>query len=134
MSYTLIGVLETLSRGRVQPEHAFPFFGEACAGGAHGPVPDGEAAGTAWRGVLDRMGPGRHRVVLELRAIGIEVSPCHDGAALAAAFAPAVSAAGGRTRTLLEVGPADRPLARVVELELPPRGSAVVTPSERLVP
>lgn len=130
MSYALIGVLETLSDGKVQPEHAFPFFGEACAGGAHGPRPAPEAAREAWRGVLARMGPGRHRVVLELRAIGIEISPCRDGAALAAAFDPAVAAAGGRFRALAEFGPEGRPLARLVELELPPPGSAVVTPRE----
>jgi hypothetical protein len=134
MSYAIIGVLETLTGGRVQPEHAFPIFAEGCARSEQRLKDEVDVAGEAWRSVFARMGPGRHRLVLELRATPVEISPCRDGQGIAEAFVPSLAAAGGRMQALAELGPGGRPLARLVELELPAPGSPVVTPRDGLLP
>lgn len=86
-TFGVVGVLEVLTDSRVRPRHAFPLYAEGCSGY----TPE-----VVWEPVLDRMGGGRHDVLLSPRVIDVDVSPCEPGERMSRGFYEAVAARRGQ--------------------------------------
>jgi hypothetical protein len=94
MSFASAGVLELVSDGAVRPRHAYPIFATVCADAAQLRQED------AWLEVLERMGPGRHWVLLTPEASKVEISPCRAADPVITGFERAMETSGTVTEVV----------------------------------
>lgn len=126
-TFTVGGVFETLSQGRVRPRHAYPFFAHMC-GHFQSPQapspPENERDGTlrVWGQIVATMPAGTQHVLLAPRAQLPEVSPCESGAAIVEAFYATMRARGIAVRPVRSWYALDgSETFRLVAIEVPSR-------------
>ncbi len=114
-TFGLVGVFEVLSASRLRPRHLFPYF--------HAAGDDPRRAETAWDEIFQRMGPGRHTIVLTPNPSRVETSPLVRGDLIADTFRTAAIRRGGLvTPVAVFEGPRGAPILQIVSLAFAPGG------------